>query len=68
MINDLSAAIKTAVEDSEVTYALGFYPVDIKLDGSYHSLSVKVARNRRESSLSQRLLRDRPETADRTPA
>ena len=36
--------MKTAVEDSEVTYALGFYPVDIKLDGSYHSLSVKVAR------------------------
>jgi len=43
-INDVTAAIKTAVEDSEVTYALGFYPVDIKLDGSYHSLSVKVAR------------------------
>ena len=44
VINDIAAAIKTAVEDSEVTYALGFYPVDIKLDGSYHSLSVKVAR------------------------
>jgi VWFA-related protein len=44
VINDLTAAIKTAVEDSEVTYALGFYPGDIKLDGSYHSLSVKVAR------------------------
>ena len=44
VINDLAAAMKTAVEDSEVTYALGFYPVDIKLDGSYHSLSVKVAR------------------------
>ena len=45
MINDVAEAIKTAVEDSEVTYALGFYPVDIKLDGSYHSLSVKVARS-----------------------
>lgn len=45
MINDVATAIKTAVEDSEVTYALGFYPVDIKLDGSYHSLSVKVARH-----------------------
>jgi len=44
VINDIAAAIKTAVEDSEVTYALGFYPGDIKLDGSYHSLSVKVAR------------------------
>ena len=45
MINDIAAAIKTAVEDSDVTYALGFYPGDIKLDGRYHSLSVKVARN-----------------------
>jgi len=44
-ITDLAGAMKTAVEDSEVTYALGFYPVDIKLDGSYHSLSVKVARS-----------------------
>jgi VWFA-related protein len=44
VINDIAAAIKTAVEDSEVTYALGFYPGDIKLDGSYHSLSVKAAR------------------------
>jgi len=45
MINDIAGAIKTAVEDSEVTYSLGFYPVDIKLDGSYHSLSVRVARS-----------------------
>ena len=45
MINDVAEAIKTAVEDSEVTYALGFYPGNIKLDGSYHSLSVRVARN-----------------------
>jgi len=44
VVNDVTAAIKTAIEDSEVTYALGFYPGDIKLDGSYHSLSVKVAR------------------------
>jgi hypothetical protein len=43
-ISDLAGAMKTAVEDSEVTYALGFYPGDIKLDGSYHKLSVKVAR------------------------
>jgi VWFA-related protein len=44
VVNDVTAALKTAIEDSEVTYALGFYPVNIKLDGSYHSLSVKVAR------------------------
>ncbi len=45
VINDIPAAVKTVVEDSEVTYALGFYPADIKLDGSFHSLKVKVARN-----------------------
>ena len=45
VINDVAAAFKTAIEDSEVTYSLGFYPGDIKLDGSYHSLSVKVARS-----------------------
>jgi hypothetical protein len=45
MINDIADAIKTAVEDSEVTYVLGFYPGDIKLDGSYHSLSVRVTRS-----------------------
>jgi VWFA-related protein len=43
-LSDVAGAIKTAIEDSEVTYALGFYPVDVKLDGSYHSLSVKVDR------------------------
>jgi VWFA-related protein len=44
VVNDVAAAIKAATEDTEITYALGFYPGDIKLDGSYHSLSVKVAR------------------------
>jgi hypothetical protein len=32
------------MEDGQVIYRLGFYPSDEKLDGSYHSLSVKVAR------------------------
>lgn len=43
-ITDLAGAIRAAVHDSDVTYALGFYPEDVKLDGSYHALSVKVAR------------------------
>ena len=43
MISDVAKAVKTAVEDSEITYAL-ILSGDIKLDGSYHSLSVKVAR------------------------
>jgi VWFA-related protein len=44
VINDMEAAIKTIVDDDEVTYMLGFYPADVKLDGSFHPISVKVAR------------------------
>ena len=42
--NDLAGAIKTVMEDDEVVYTIGFYPSEQKMDGSYHSLSVKVAR------------------------
>jgi VWFA-related protein len=42
--NDLVGAMKTVMEDDEVIYSLGFYPNEQKMDGSYHSLSIKVAR------------------------
>ena len=42
--NDLAGALKTVMEDDEIVYSLGFYPADQKMDGSYHKLSVKVAR------------------------
>ena len=42
--NDLTGAMKTVMEDDEVVYAIGFYPTDQKMDGSYHSLSIKVDR------------------------
>jgi len=42
--NDLVDALKTVMEDDEVVYAIGFYPTDQKMDGSYHSLSIKVDR------------------------
>jgi len=45
VINDLETAIKRIEEDDEVTYALGYYPSDVKLDGGWHSISVKVARH-----------------------
>ena len=32
------------MEDDDVIYTIGFYPTEQKMDGSYHSLSVKVAR------------------------
>ena len=40
--NDVTDAIKEIMEDGEVTYRLGFYPTDERMDGTYHSLSVKV--------------------------
>ena len=43
--NDLVGAIKTVMEDDEVVYTIGFYPSEQKMDGSYHKLSVKVARS-----------------------
>jgi VWFA-related protein len=42
--NDLSQAIRSAVDDSEVTYSLGFYPDDASLDGKFHELKVRVDR------------------------
>jgi VWFA-related protein len=42
--NDLRGAIRKAMEDSEVTYTLGFYPPAETLDGKYHELKVKVDR------------------------
>jgi len=42
--NDLVGALKTVMEDDDVIYTIGFYPTEQKMDGSYHSLAVKVAR------------------------
>ena len=43
-LGDIASAIKAAVEDSAVTYALGFYPQNMKLDGGYHKLTVQLAK------------------------
>lgn len=40
--NDLAKAIREAVDDSTVTYTLGFYPVTSEHDGKYHKLQVKA--------------------------
>ncbi len=42
--NDLSGALRTAVEDSSVTYTLGFYLDSESLDGKFHELKVLVSR------------------------
>jgi VWFA-related protein len=41
--NDIAGAIRAAVEDSSVTYTLGFYPQNDKFDNSFHNLKVKLA-------------------------
>jgi VWFA-related protein len=40
--NDLTGAIRDAVEDSAVTYTLGFYIDSSSLDGKFHELKVQV--------------------------
>jgi VWFA-related protein len=42
--NDLTKALRQAIDDAQVTYTLGFYPDAETLDGNYHDLQVKVAR------------------------
>jgi len=42
--NDVQGAMRRVFDDFEVSYTIGFYPADEKLDGSYHSLQVKVNR------------------------
>jgi VWFA-related protein len=64
--NDLTGAIRDAVEDSAVTYSLGFYIDSDSLDGKFHELKVQV----RRSGLNLRYpkgyfaLKDAPATQD----
>lgn len=40
--NDIFGAIRRAVDDSRVTYTLGYYPEGIAWDGSFHEIRVEV--------------------------
>ncbi len=42
--NDLTGAIRAAINDGEVTYTLGFYLDAASLDGKFHELKVRVKR------------------------
>jgi VWFA-related protein len=42
--NDIQGSIRKAVDDSRVTYVLGFYPTHEQWDGKYRTLKVKVSR------------------------
>lgn len=43
-INDLTAAVRAAIEDAAVTYTLGFYPQPSDLDGEFHDLKIRLKR------------------------
>ena len=42
--NDLGRAIGRAIDDSRFTYTLGYYPANVKWDGHFRKISVKVRR------------------------
>jgi VWFA-related protein len=42
--NAIKTSIRQTIDDSRVTYKLGFYPEDVSWDGSFHKLRVKVNR------------------------
>jgi VWFA-related protein len=42
--NAIMGSIRQAIDDSRVTYELGFYPAGVNWDGSFHAIRVKVKR------------------------
>jgi VWFA-related protein len=40
--NDIAGSVRRAIEDTEVSYVLGFYPEEGDVDGKYHELRVQV--------------------------
>ena len=42
--NDLGGAIRTAIEDSRISYLLGYYPTNDSWDGRFRAVTVKVTR------------------------
>jgi VWFA-related protein len=43
--NAIKTSIRQAIDDSRVTYQLGFYPDGVSWDGSFHKVRVKVNRS-----------------------
>lgn len=42
--NDINGAVRRAVDDSRLTYVLGYYPSNDRSDGRFHQVRVKVNR------------------------
>lgn len=43
--NDIRGAIRSVVDDSRLTYVLGYYPENQKWDGEYRKIKVEVSRS-----------------------
>lgn len=43
---DLAFAVETAAEDVRTRYVLGYSPAESELDGTFHTLAVKIAKHR----------------------
>jgi len=43
--NNIAGAIRHAMDDSRLSYTLGYYPEHIKWDGSFHDIKVSVKRS-----------------------
>jgi VWFA-related protein len=42
--NDITAAIRTAVDDSRISYLLGYYPTNDAWNGTFRGITLKVSR------------------------
>jgi VWFA-related protein len=42
--NDIFGAVRQAIDDSRLTYQIGYYPEDVKWDGSFREVKVEVKR------------------------
>jgi hypothetical protein len=40
--NDIGGSVRRAIEDTKVSYVLGFYPEEADIDGKYHELRVQA--------------------------
>src|SRR5580704_6805538 len=50
--NDIMGSVRQAIDDSRITYEIGFVPDGIKWDGSFHKLRVSV--NRKDAQVRAR--------------
>ena len=44
--NDILGAIRRVIDESKVTYTLGFYPEETRMDGQFHRVTIKLLNRR----------------------